>query len=87
MASKEATNDQTTVGDWHHCAAKSVDGEQSKLRTVTWEEAQPWCNFVVLRPADLPSGLLVENLSTSDPLVLLKHFGPGNPDAAPLLKS
>jgi hypothetical protein len=31
-------------------------------------------------------GLLVENLSTSDPLVLLKHFGPGNPDAAPLLK-
>jgi hypothetical protein len=31
-------------------------------------------------------GVRIENLSSSDPLVLLKHFGPGNPDAAPLLK-
>jgi hypothetical protein len=30
------------------------------------------------------NGLLVENTSSSDPLVLLKHFGPGNPDAEPL---
>ena len=29
-------------------------------------------------------GIRVENLSDSDPLVLLKHFGPGNPDAEPL---
>jgi len=27
----------------------------------------------------------VENKSQTDPLVILKHFGPGNPDAAPLL--
>src|SRR5262249_52562850 len=26
-------------------------------------------------------GVTVENLSASDPLVILKHFGPGNPDA------
>jgi hypothetical protein len=31
-------------------------------------------------------GVRVENPSTSDPLVLLKHFGPGNPDAEPLRK-
>jgi hypothetical protein len=31
-------------------------------------------------------GVRIENLSTSDPLVLLKHFGPGNPDAEPLLR-
>jgi hypothetical protein len=31
-------------------------------------------------------GIVVENTSTSDPLVMLKHFGPGNPDAAPLVK-
>lgn len=31
-------------------------------------------------------GVRVENPSTSDPLVLLKHFGPGNPDAKGLLK-
>ena len=26
-------------------------------------------------------GVRIENLSQTDPLVLLKHFGPGNPDA------
>lgn len=29
-------------------------------------------------------GLHVENLSDTEPLVMLKHFGPGNPDAAAL---
>ena len=29
-------------------------------------------------------GVRIENPSASDPLVLLKHFGPGNPDAIPL---
>ncbi len=29
-------------------------------------------------------GILIENPSTTDPLVLLKHFGPGNPDAEAL---
>ena len=31
-------------------------------------------------------GVRIENKSSSDPLVLLKHFGPGNPDAESLLK-
>jgi len=30
------------------------------------------------------NGVTVENLSESDPLVILKHFGPGNPDAESL---
>jgi len=29
-------------------------------------------------------GVVVENLSDTEPLVLLKHFGPGNSDAEPL---
>ena len=29
-------------------------------------------------------GVSVKNRSQTDPLVLLKHFGPGNPDAEPL---
>jgi hypothetical protein len=29
-------------------------------------------------------GVRIENLSETDPLVILKHFGPGNPDAEPL---
>jgi hypothetical protein len=32
------------------------------------------------------AGVVVENHSSTDPLVMLKHFGPGNPDAAPLIK-
>ena len=32
-------------------------------------------------------GVVIENRSSTDPLVLLKHFGPGNPDAAELLKN
>ena len=31
-------------------------------------------------------GVKLVNLSTTDPLVILKHFGPGNPDAEPLRK-
>jgi hypothetical protein len=30
------------------------------------------------------AGVEIENLSETKPLVMLKHFGPGNPDAAPL---
>ncbi len=30
------------------------------------------------------AGVRIENLSDSEPLVILKHFGPGNPDAEPL---
>jgi hypothetical protein len=32
-------------------------------------------------------GVKIQNASASDPLVMLKHFGPGNPDAEPLRKS
>jgi hypothetical protein len=32
------------------------------------------------------AGVRVENRSESDPLVILKHFGPGNPEAEPLRK-
>ena len=50
-------------GFWRHATASSVGSEESRLRAVTWEQAQPWCNFVVLRPRDLPPGLSVENLT------------------------
>ncbi len=32
-------------------------------------------------------GVRIQNPSATDPLVILKHFGPGNPDAEPLRKS
>jgi hypothetical protein len=33
------------------------------------------------------AGVRIQNLSDTDPLVILKHFGPGNPDAEPLGRS
>jgi hypothetical protein len=41
---------------------------------------------VFVTAASARNGLVIENRSTTDPLVMLKHFGPGNPDAAPLIK-
>jgi hypothetical protein len=41
--------------------------------------------FVTAAAAE--QGVVIENLSTSDPLVMLKHFGPGNPDAEGLVKT
>jgi hypothetical protein len=40
--------------------------------------------FVTAAAAE--AGVVIENLSSSDPLVMLKHFGPGNPDAQSLVK-
>lgn len=40
--------------------------------------------FVTLNVAE--NGVSITNLSETDPLVMLKHFGPGNPDAEPLVK-
>jgi hypothetical protein len=31
------------------------------------------------------AGVRIENRSDTEPLVILKHFGPGNPDAQPLV--
>ena len=36
---------------------------------------------VFVTAAAAAAGVRIENLSATDPLVMLKHFGPGNPDA------
>ena len=40
--------------------------------------------FVTAMAAE--AGVRIENRSETDPLVILKHFGPGNPDAEALRK-
>jgi hypothetical protein len=40
-----------------------LESEESRLRAVNWEQAQLWCNFVVLQPHDLPPGVSIENLT------------------------
>ena len=54
------------------------------------QEVMPGASFQVMirnpGPQPVQAGVVVENHSSTDPLVMLKHFGPGNPDAAPLIK-
>jgi hypothetical protein len=41
---------------WRHRAVEHVDSPLAAVGGVTFEEAQPWCNFVVLAPTVLPRG-------------------------------
>jgi hypothetical protein len=43
---------------WLHRMAFSVESVEARLRPMAWAEAQDWCNFVLLRPDELPSGTL-----------------------------
>jgi hypothetical protein len=56
------TQEHAGSGFWRHATASSLS-EESRVRAVRWEQVQPWCNFVVLRPHDLPPGVSVENLT------------------------
>jgi hypothetical protein len=56
---------------------QGVDAGDDPVRTDDGDEL-----FVTYDAAR--AGVRIENKSDSDPLVILKHFGPGNPDAEPL---
>lgn len=69
------------VTQGHGRLAKKTVSTPSMIRFGEMTEDE-----VFVTAAAAQNGVVIENLSSSDPLVLLKHFGPGNPDAAPLLK-
>jgi hypothetical protein len=48
---------------------------------------QPTEDELFVTAAAAQAGVRVENRSDTDPLVILKHFGPGNPDAEPLRRA
>ena len=56
-------------------------GTPSMIRFGDMTEDEVFVTAAVAR-----QGVLIENQSPTDPLVLLKHFGPANPDAASLIK-
>ncbi|MGB7926342.1 MAG: hypothetical protein WCF57_24085 [Pyrinomonadaceae bacterium] len=45
---------------WIPRIASSIDAEEARVRAVDWPEAQSWCNFVLMRPADFPRDLALE---------------------------
>jgi len=57
----------------HHVAAPTM----IRFGEMTQDE-------LFVSAAAAKAGVLIENVSASDPLVILKHFGPGNPDNEPL---
>lgn len=78
---KDSTAYGVIVTQGHGRLAKKTVSTPSMIRFGKMTEDE-----VFVTAAAAQNGVVIENLSSSDPLVLLKHFGPGNPDAAPLLK-
>src|SRR5262245_31177450 len=48
---------------WTLETAPSVDSPEAAIRAASWEEAQPWCNFVLLAPSVLPPGTTLEAMT------------------------
>jgi hypothetical protein len=65
----------------HGLLRKQTVGTPSMIRFGEMTEDE-----VFVTAAAAQEGVLIENLSSSDPLVFLKHFGPGNPDAESLIR-
>ncbi len=65
----------------HGTLGKQAVGTPSMIRFGQMTEDEVFVTAPVAQ-----QGVRIENPSASDPLVLLKHFGPGNPDAEPLRK-
>ena len=42
---------------WVPRVAASARAADAGIQALDWEQAQPWCNFVLLRPSALPAGL------------------------------
>jgi hypothetical protein len=40
--------------------ASSIESRQAEIRSMAWEEAQDWCNFVLMKPTLLPDGVSLE---------------------------
>jgi mannose-6-phosphate isomerase class I len=81
VAIKDAEAYGVIVTQGHGSVSKMTVSTPSMIRFGQMTEDE----FFVTA-ATAKEGVVIENLSSSDPLVMLKHFGPGNPDAASLLK-
>ncbi len=46
---------------WAPKVAPSIASHEAKVRSMSWEEAQAWCSFVLLKPTLLPAGVSVES--------------------------
>ena len=69
------------VTQGHGMLEKQPVGTPSMIRFGQMTEDE-----VFVTAAAAKEGVRVDNPSAFDPLVILKHFGPGNPDAEPLCK-
>jgi hypothetical protein len=45
---------------WIPRTAPSIESEEARVRALDWQEAQGWCNFVLMRPTVFPDDLTLE---------------------------
>jgi len=56
-----------------------INGRPLETPTMIWYGQDTFDEYFVTEKA-AQDGVVLENLSAVEPLVILKHFGPGNPD-------
>lgn len=45
---------------WVPKVAPSIQSPEAEIRSMSWEESQKWCNFVLMKPTLLPEGVSLE---------------------------
>lgn len=45
---------------WNHKTVSSSEDVEAEVHQMGWEEAQSWCNFVLMKPRNLPGDLELE---------------------------
>jgi hypothetical protein len=45
---------------WVSKVAASIESSEAEIRGMSWEEAQEWCNFILMKPTLLPEGMSLE---------------------------
>ncbi len=45
---------------WTPKVASSIESPEAEIRSLSWEESQPWCNFVLMKPTLFPEGVSLQ---------------------------
>jgi hypothetical protein len=62
---------------WVPRTAPSIDSPEAEIRSMSWEESQEWCNFVLMKPTLFPAGVSLETAE------MRPESPPGRRDGAP----
>jgi hypothetical protein len=59
--------------------APSIESPEAEIRSMSWEEAQAWCNFVLMKPTLFPEGVALETAAMRPESAPGRRDGPKEP--------